>query len=526
MTPIRRILFIMCDQLRWDYLSCNGHPALSTPHIDSLAARGVNFKRAYAAAPICGPSRMSFYSGRYVNSHGCYWNGDRLRAHEWTLPDYLRQTQMRTVLVGKSDIHEDTDTLQRLGLSDESAAEKIREGGFELFDRDDGIHPDANVKSGSVTAYNRWLAERGYSGDNPWHHWANSVVDERGDVSSGWLMKNTAFPARVDEVDSETSYQTMRAMEFMRTNADGAWCLHLSYNKPHWPYIAPAPYHGMYRREDVNAPLRAEAAADHPVQNAFMQHPASIHFSDEERRATIVSSYMGLVKQLDDHIGKLLTFIQERNWRDDTMLVFTADHGDYLGDYCLGEKYLLHDAALRIPLIIVDPRRQADGTRGDDCHELVEGIDICPTLLDAAGGQIPAEKLEGRSLLPLLHGQAVDWRRCAFAESNYSGHPARQQLDLSPADAHCWMAMDGRYKYILHQRFPPQLFDLREDPDELHDKGRDADAQSVRDELHEQLFAWFRRPAQRTTVSDADARARARRITETGIRIGWWDENG
>ena len=132
----------MCDQLRWDYLSCYGHPKLKTPHIDSLAARGVRFDRAYCQSPVCGSSRMSFYTGRYVNSHGASWNFVPLRIGEMTIGDHLRPRGIRTALVGKTHMRADYPGLARLGVDlDSQEGVFAAECGFEPFERDDGIHP-------------------------------------------------------------------------------------------------------------------------------------------------------------------------------------------------------------------------------------------------------------------------------------------------------------------------------------------------------------------------------------------------
>ena len=112
----RNILFIMCDQLRFDYLGCYGHPCLATPNLDALAARGVRFTRAYVQSPVCGPSRMSFYTGRYMRSHGANWNGFPLRAGEPTLGDHLKEIGVRNVLVGKTHMAADTEGMARLGI--------------------------------------------------------------------------------------------------------------------------------------------------------------------------------------------------------------------------------------------------------------------------------------------------------------------------------------------------------------------------------------------------------------------------
>ncbi|MCO4825613.1 MAG: sulfatase-like hydrolase/transferase, partial [Amylibacter sp.] len=136
------VLWIMADQLRWDYLSCYGHPHLHTPNIDKLAARGVKFDRAYVQSPVCGPSRMSAYTGRYTRSHGCTWNGFPLRVGEPTLADHLRDIGVRSVLVGKTHMVPDLEGMQRLGIDpDSEVGQRVAQCGFEAFDRDDGLHP-------------------------------------------------------------------------------------------------------------------------------------------------------------------------------------------------------------------------------------------------------------------------------------------------------------------------------------------------------------------------------------------------
>ena len=131
----RNVLFIMCDQLRFDYLSCAGHPFLKTPNIDALAARGVRFTRAYVQSPVCGPSRMSYYTGRYMRSHGANWNGFPLRIGEPTLGDHLRKLGVRTALVGKTHMTSDDEGMQRLGIDPGSIIGVLAsECGFEPFD--------------------------------------------------------------------------------------------------------------------------------------------------------------------------------------------------------------------------------------------------------------------------------------------------------------------------------------------------------------------------------------------------------
>ncbi|MEQ9326926.1 MAG: sulfatase-like hydrolase/transferase, partial [Rhodospirillales bacterium] len=274
MGNVRNILFIMCDQLRADYLGCSGHPAIRTPNIDALAARGVSFTRAYCQAPVCGPSRMSFYTGRYMFSHGATYNNVPLRVDEWTIGDYLRPLGLRTGLVGKTHFQADRETIARLGI-DVAGHPGLVQCGFEAWERDDGLHPDLSADPN--LRYNVWLRRHGYEGDNPWHSAANSAEGPGGEILSGWHMRNARLPARVRAEHSETAYMTGLAMETIDRLGEAPWCLHLSYIKPHWPYMAPAPYNDMYSVADILPANRnqIERQAAHPVVAAFMQHEES-----------------------------------------------------------------------------------------------------------------------------------------------------------------------------------------------------------------------------------------------------------
>ncbi|HRD78631.1 MAG TPA: sulfatase-like hydrolase/transferase, partial [Hyphomicrobiaceae bacterium] len=312
------ILFLMADQLRWDYLACTGHPTIRTPNIDRMAARGTRFSRAFVQSPVCGGSRMSFYSGRYNLTHGATYNNFPLRIDEKTMGDYLRPHGYRSVLVGKTHFKPDTESLARLGIDPgTNPGLPYLQCGFEAFERDDGLHPEVDGKlAGADPAYNRWLRQLGYSGANPWHSWANSVEGADGSVQSGWSMRNARRPARVKAEHSETAYMTDRAIAFLDQVAGDPrpWMAHVSYIKPHWPYIAPAPYHAMYAERDVLPANRsaAELADPHPVIAAFMRHEESVNFSREEVRQTVIPTYMGLIAELDHHVGRLLAHLEKR----------------------------------------------------------------------------------------------------------------------------------------------------------------------------------------------------------------------
>lgn len=523
MGKVRNILFIMADQLRADYLSCAGHPTLQTPHIDALAKRGVLFSHAYCQAPVCGPSRMSFYTGRYMTSHGATYNSVPLRATEWTIGDYLRPLGYRVSLVGKTHMRADDDGMRRLGLDPQSSlGVLVSQCGFEPYERDDGLHPDQLLDPD--LAYNRYLQAKGYQSDNPWHDFANAAEGPDGRILSGWYMRNARLPARVREEDSETAYMTDRAMDFIRDSGDRPWCLHLSYIKPHWPYIAPAPYNDMYGPNHILPAARhpKERENPHPVVAAFMQHEESVNFSRNDVRETVIPTYMGLVKQLDDHIGRLVAFLESEGRMDDTLIVLTSDHGDYLGDHWLGEKELFHEQSVRVPMIVYCPDSAADGTRGMTDTRLVEAIDLVPTFLAAVGGSPQPHRLEGRSLLPLLYGEAPEWRDACFSEFDYAFREARQMLKLPPDRARGYMVRTERWKYIAYEGFRPQLFDLAADPDEFEDLGESPDHEPVRSEMAARLFEWLRRRAVRTTISHEDVERRTGNAKARGILFGVW----
>ncbi len=518
----------MCDQLRWDYLSCTGHPHLHTPHIDRLAERGVLFDRTYVQSPICGPSRMSFYTGRYASSHGSTWNNIPLKVGEMTLGDHLRPLGVRTALCGKTHMTADVEGMRRLGLApDSSIGALVSECGFEPYEREDGLHPDG-PRYARNEAYDAFMKERGWPDENPWQTVANSAEDEDGNILSGWFMDNANKPARAADEESETPYITGRAMDFIREAGDTPWCLHLSYIKPHWPYIVPAPYHDMYGPETHLDPVRSEVERTdpHPVYGAFMEERVSKAFCDDGTRTRVLTAYMGLIKQIDDQIGRLMGFLDDQGITDDTMIVFTSDHGDYLGDHWMGEKELFHEASARIPLIVVDPRPEADATRGVKSPALVEAIDVVPTILNYFGGADVPHIIEGKSLQPILHGQVDSLREFAISEYDYSMRNVRTLLGVSVQDAKLTMLFDGRWKYIFAEGFRPMLFDLETNPDEFVDHGGDPAYAEELTRLEKLFFGWSRRTSQRTTRSDAWIAARDPSLGEAkaGILIGYRNE--
>ena len=517
---VRNVLFVMSDQFRWDHMSCAGHPHLPTPNLDALAARGVRFAQAYVQSGICGPSRMSYYTGRYVSSHGATHNRVPLSVGEVTLGWHLRQAGRTLALAGKTHVLPDAAGQKRLEVDGASELKVLLdEGWFTLVDRHDGHHAETD------SAYADWLRAQGYDSADPWTDYVIAVDGPEGPLS-GWKMRNLRYPARVKEEHSETAYTTDIGIRFIEEQGDKPWVLHLSYVKPHWPYVAPAPYHAMFGPEDCLPVVRGEAERGpeaHPVLREFQKEEVAESFARDEAVATVRPAYQGLIAQLDHHLGRVWAAMERLGRWEDTMVVFCADHGDYLGDHWLGEKELFHDCIQRVPFILYDPSSAADATRGTVENRFAEAIDVVPTVLDALGLEAAPHVVEGRSLLPLTRGQEVPWRDAAISELDWTFRGARRRLGLPTGHHHAWMVRTERWKYVhWTDGLRPMLFDLAADPDELDDLGADPAMAEVCRAMRERLLAWFQGLKRRTTITWAEAELRTDSHKKAGVFLGEW----
>ena len=525
----RNILFIMCDQLRYDYLGCTGHPYIKTPNIDALARRGVNFTNTFCQSPSCGPSRMSTYTGRYVSSHGSSSNWAPLRVGEKNIGHHLNALGMRTVLVGKTHMIADKEGMERLGVDPESfIGVHHSQAGFEAYERDDGVHPDGMVKPD--LKYNKYLKSKGYNeDDNPWH-WAANSVDTDSGVRSGFFNDKVDLAARVSDEDSETPYMTRRAIDFLTEEGNQEpWLLHLSFIKPHWPYVAPAPYNTMYSSKDIIPAIKSKAELENTNQlfKHFMERVSGKTFAKEVARETVIPTYMGLISQIDDQLGILFDFMDKKGLLDNTMIIFTGDHGDYLGDHWMGDKDYFHDQAVKVPLIIADPSSAADGTRGSKDQSLVELIDLLPTFIEYQGGSVARNVLDGCSLLSKIRGKETEgtkWRDYTVSEFDYSCQVFRPKTNKTPLECRSYMVATKEWKYIYAPGFSPVLFDLKNDPNELVDLGRSEQHQDILNLMFSKLAEWSLQYRQRETWSEEHNEHMTGIEEKLGVPIGYWDE--
>jgi arylsulfatase A-like enzyme len=240
----------------------------------------------------------------------------------------------------------------------------------------------------------------------------------------------------------------------------------------------------------------------------------------------VIPTYMGLITQIDDQMGVLMKFLEAHGLLETTMIVFTSDHGDYLGDHWMGEKDLFHEQSAKIPLIVIDPSKEADAARGTTCDALVEGIDLAPTFVDYFGGKVPGHILEGRSLLPLLRGEKPEWRKVAFSEYDYAMQDVRLKLNQPIERCRLFMVFDGRWKYIQASGFRPMLYDLETDPEEFVDRGDDPKCAGIMAKLQAELLDWALHPSGHITTAPEKIAAYADNQLQVkgGFLIGIWDE--
>ena len=240
-----------------------------------------------------------------MHSHGASWNNVPLKVGERTMGDHLREAGMACWLVGKTHMKADDEGMARLGISrDTQIGARVEQCGFDIWERDDGLRaegPAGLYDPKGAERYNAYLRAKGYDSANPWHDFANAgrQDDDPEEMASGWFMKNARKAAAISDADSETPYMTTRAIEFMAQAGDDPWCLHLSYIKPHWPYIAPAPYNDMYGPQHMLPVVRdaRERQEAHPVFKAFMDGRIGRAFSRDEVREAVADRIYDLSKE-------------------------------------------------------------------------------------------------------------------------------------------------------------------------------------------------------------------------------------
>ena len=432
------ILLVTTDQQRFDASGGAGPSFLRTPHYDHLRRGGVTFTRAYSDCPLCVPARVSIMTGKQSFTHGQTGNGPTgpFISRDESLPSLLRAEGYATAAIGKMHF----------------GPERSRHGFDEM------ILPADYYRQMDRAAH-------------PWRPMRHG------------MGQNELYPAMatVPEALTLTSWTAEQCVEYIRERRDPnvpffLWC---SFSKPHPPLDPPEPYYSMYRGSPVPEPAVGEWRDSERCPEAVRR--ASEEWSADQLPPEILrearAAYYGLITQVDYNLGRVFAALQDFDLFDETLVVYTSDHGEFLGDHRLAAKSFLHEGATHVPFVVRPPKSWGV-TPGQVSEALATHADVLPTLLAAAGGSKAPAGCDGLDLLSVLRGEAQPRRFL---------HGVAGRAD-APGGPISMGVTDGRWKYLYYPEGPAeQLFDLGSDPQELADlAGRPEHAARVA-ELREEI---------------------------------------
>lgn len=445
------ILFIMTDQLRGDCLGIMGHPNVKTPYIDTLATQGILFDNAYSACPSCIASRAAIHTGMSQEHHKRVGYQDNIPwRYPHTLAGELSNAGYYTQCVGKMHVAPLRNYL-----------------GFHNIELHDGYLHCARYKSVSyqnsqliADDYFYWLKEqKGISAD---------VTDSGIDCNS-WIAR----PFPYEEKYHPTNWVTDRSIDFLRRrDPDKPFFLMASYLRPHPPFDAPQWYFDLYKDINLTPPALGDWEDTEQLKKNGRFFNSFTGPEDLELIRQAQIGYYACITHLDHQIGRLIMALIEHELQDDTIIIFTADHGEELADHHYFRKSLPYEGSTHIPLIVSGNPSLTGLKPGTVSHHIVELRDIMPTILQAVGAPIP-DTVDGKSILPLIQEQASEspldvsgqYREYLHGEHSYGD--LSNHFIVTETDKYCWFAKTGKEQY----------FNLSKDPKELHDGIQDAEYQ-------------------------------------------------
>ena len=441
------ILFIMADQVNPAFLPAYGHPVVKMPHLNKIAAEGVVFDTAYCAYPICGPSRYSMLTGRLASEVGVFDHGCEMRASTPTVMHYLRQRGYHTALSGKMHF---LGPDQLHGYEDRLTT--------DIYPSDFGWGPD-------------WRA------GTPEIPWAPTGISPRTVLEAGPCARSLQL-----DYDEDVAHRAVQKIyDLARRPEPQPFFLTVSFSQPHSPFVAGREYWDRYDHEDIDMPkvppLSLEEMDAHSRRLHHMFHIDEYTVTDADVR-NARHAYYGMLSYIDDKIGELTAALENTGLLEETLIVFTSDHGEMMGERGLWYKQSLLEGSVRVPLIMRVPGDAGSGTRL--VPQPVSLLDLLPTLVDFASDETPIDYVEpiaGHSLLPLLSARDGDWDHPVFSE--YSGEGT-----YAPG----LMVRKGKYKYIYCETDPALLFDIEADPDELKNLADDDAYADVLADMHDELL--------------------------------------
>ncbi len=432
------ILLIMSDEHAPQYSSIHGHPLVQSPHMDRLASMGITFDNAYCNSPLCGPSRMSFMTGRYVHNNGCYDNGSPLRSDTVTWAHRLRDVGYDVVISGKQHF---------CGLD--------QLHGFRTqLGRD--LHAELWTTDGIPRGAADW--DEGIVEGKPW-----------GGVEAAGPGSTTSI-----EVDDQVE---AAALSYIRDPArkDQPWAINVGFIAPHFPLVVPERFYDLYPLDDIDLPEIPDGHLDnlHPVHQRMRRMFGCVDFPEEAvRRAR--AGYYGLITYLDEKIGRLIDALEETGQFRNTIIIHTSDHGEMNGEHGMWRKSNHYEASARVPLQIAWPGTFPDNKR---VSQNVSLVDLVATLIDVTWASRDVAPLDGESLRPLIEGEEPGWKDEAFSE--YLAHGVEGPVA---------MLKRGDYKLNVSLGDAPQMFNIAEDPNEFTDLADDPEHKDIQKTLHRRLI--------------------------------------
>jgi arylsulfatase A-like enzyme len=459
------LLFIWTDQQRFDTMKAYGNDKIKTPNLDKLAGRSIVFKRAYVTQPVCTPSRSTIMTGLYPHTSGCIENNIPLKEGIKTVPELINDPEYKSAYMGKW--HLGNEVFVQQGFDEWYA---IEDGYYKHY----SINRDRDVKS----AYHNWLIEKGV----------------KPDVTNGRFSRGLASKLPIEQ--GKPKFLEEKAIEFMEKNRDNPFVLYVNYLEPHAPFTSTL--NGFHNIEDLIIPDDGVEFDSLTYRN--MLRSFSKDKLNPEKQAEFVQRYWGLVSKVDMSVGKIMDKLKELGLDDNTLVVFTSDHGEMLGSHSLKSKRYAYDESSRVPLMVKLPGSQTQRI----VEEPVGHIDVVPTILDYMGYETD-EPLQGKSLVDVLNGGELKDNYVYFEMAPLIGilKPkmvdddivSRMQLskdeinEIFYAHYRAVVSPDG-WKMVVSDKDKNQLYNLSEDPQEYDNRyysGRHADVIS---RLSEKLTLW------------------------------------
>ncbi len=420
------ILLIMTDQMRGDCLGIAGHPDVKTPYLDHLASIGVRYSNAYTACPSCIPARCALHTGLSQEHHGRVGYQDSVPwDYPVTMAGELSKAGYYTQCVGKMHVH----PLRNLM-------------GFHNIELHDGyLHA---YRGGNVPyAENQRIAD-------DYFYWLKTQIGIDRDVTDHGLECNsfTARPWMYEERLHPTNWVTDRSMDFLRRrDRSMPFFLMASYVRPHPPFDAPQCFFDLYRNQSLTPPVIGDWADQERLQRLGRRTDADTGSLDPELMHQAQIGYYACISHLDNQIGRLVDALKDDGSYQNTVIIFTSDHGELLGDHHTFRKTRPYQGSIHIPLIIANA---PDTVPGTERTQLAELRDILPTLVELAGEAVP-EGIDGLSLLHDNHRE--------YLHGEHSGGDIGNQYIVTKHDKYCWFMESGKEQY----------FQLDSDSKELHD---------------------------------------------------------